>query len=124
VATHRGLLGPTMILAIVAVLAITGATIAATREIADRSHHSGDEAAAATDRPVAATLDLTPLGKARWDTTLGPDCNMEKVPLLVLGRNAQGYEVVTIPGDCDLNRFTVVPEDGALRTNAPLTRED
>jgi hypothetical protein len=74
--------------------------------------------------PVEAIVDFTPRGIAKWRSTLGPDCRFFDVFVLVLGSSARGYDVVTLPGDCQLARLTVTPSDGGVRTEDPLTRED
>jgi hypothetical protein len=70
--------------------------------------------------PAWATLRASESGEDRLRDALGEKCTFDKMYVILLDSGPEGYEAVSVPGDCEIRRFTIRPEDGELQTDDPL----
>lgn len=81
-----------------------------------------DEDPAISQRPVAASLSLTPAGEDKMGSILGDECPLRRVPVAVLASSEEGWEAVSIPAEgCESARLTIEPEDGELEALAAVS---
>lgn len=105
----------------VAVAAVVGVAVAAAMALAGYGDESGERPLAMPRGPVMAALDLTADGKDRWRETLGDECDLENLLVIALDSGPDGYDVISMPGPCEVERFTVAREHGRLRPDYALT---
>jgi hypothetical protein len=89
-----------------------------------------EETAALPQRPTAARLNLDASGQEKLATILGPECDLEKVPVEVLSTSEQEVsDVVAIPAEgCHAARLSIDADDGEFKamesTPLPTTEEE
>lgn len=117
------IIGLTVLVAI-AVLALVSVAAMAAVVVLEHDDSKVDAVHGFAEGPVQAILDLDSSGKEKWASTLGEGCNLDKVYVLALGQSPDGVDVVSFPGDCDVNRFHVSWDDGGVRPEDPLQLEE
>lgn len=123
-ASERALLGGIAAVAMTAAIAVAAVALVAGIVVEGRATTVAAGGQGNLPVPREAIIDLTRTGKEKWRSALGPDCRLDDVFVMVVGSGPEGYDVVSMPGACHVNRFTVAPDDGGIRPEDPFTRED
>jgi hypothetical protein len=104
----------------VGVIALAAVATAAAVTVLDYDGSAPEPSAASREPlgfprgPQLAILDLDAAGKRKWAGTLGAHCNLDRVSIMALGQDADGLDVVSMPGRCDVNRFHLSWDDGEI----------
>jgi hypothetical protein len=107
------------IIALAIVVAVGGAVFAYVDNAPDE-----EETAAVSQRPAAASLNLSASGREKMGALLGPHCNLGQVPVEVLSSSEDGWEAVSISTrNCSSARLTIETEDGELQALESVSLE-
>jgi hypothetical protein len=99
------------IIALAIVVALGGVVFAFVNDAPEE-----EETPAVSQRPVAARLDLSTTGQEKMGASLGAECDLDRVPVLVMSSSESSSEVVSIAAEgCSTARLTLETEDGELQ---------